>query len=158
VILSYFIYFVSSYAINVTTGVPSNHAIVQMIDKRFQEARKRASKSRTEVEIARLERKVKSEITNGNLKDSVETLTSLMTARKKMLKTLKSLDEDLSTGQLSTAYTLKVFGQVLTERGDKASAVRAFEDAQKLFSKAGIETGNQDLDDIEAYLKKLRGA
>lgn len=130
--------------------------IVKAIQKRLDEAKKRLDQTTVEKEILQLEQQVKSEIDHGDLDKSVETLTKLMASRKTLLKILKSLDDDSSTAKMSTAYTLKIFGQVLTEKGDLANAERAFGDALKLFKKAGDACGDKELDDIESRLKRLR--
>jgi len=138
------------------SGVPKHHAIVQVIEKRRDEATKRAQKQTLETEIRNLENQVKTEIMQGKLDKSVDTLTKIMATRKTLLKTLKALNEDLSPTQVSTAYTLKLFGQVLMEKKDTANAERAFEDSLKLFVKAGEKEGSKEILDIEMYLKKLR--
>jgi len=114
-------------------------------------------------EVQDLKRKASKEIAKGDLDKAVDTLTRMMAVRKAILKLLKSTQEDASGEQLATAHTLKMFGEVLVQKGDLKNAKRAFGDALKLFKKGSVQQKEHDeqatkraTQEVKSHLKMLR--
>jgi len=145
----------------VVPGVPNDHPIVVTIKKQMEDSSSLAERQSKAKEVQQLKRKASKEIAKGDLDKAVDTLTQMMAVRKAILKMLKSSQQDASEEKIATAHTLKLFGEVLVEKGDLLNAERAFGDALKLFKKGSSqkqEQGDQEkkaVQEVKSHLKRL---
>jgi len=144
------------------TGVPGDHAIVLNIRQQIVKSERLVDQQRRRKELDKLKRRASREVILGQLDEAIDTLTQIMAERKVILKMLKDENADSSEEKLATAYTLKLFGEVLVKKGDFVNAERAFGDALKLFSRkkngnsGGGRQQEQTLQEIKSSLKNVR--
>lgn len=121
-------------------GVPPDNVIRIMISNKIQESEQGRSKMlglEQNAELEKLEKQADRELANGNLDRAISILARVMAMRKTLLKMHKASGLDSTSVRYDTACVLEKLGELLTSKGDKVHAERAFTDALKLFQKVG---------------------